>query len=165
MGLREDLQKKIDRKQEEIQELKLQIREAEAYLQGMIDTLKMLPRESAPKAEDAYLRPDSDLAQAREAIRKTKRPLHISELLKALGKQATVTARAGLSGNIAAYVRRGEIFTRPAPNTFGLVELDQQATPAAALPEDFGNTEKEKKAPVTHDASDDVVVTDDDVPF
>jgi hypothetical protein len=42
--------------------------------------------------------------------------------------------RSALSGSIAAYVRKGEIFTRPAPNTFGLLELGN----SVELPLNFG---------------------------
>jgi hypothetical protein len=33
------------------------------------------------------------------------------------------STRAAVAGSLSAYVRNGEIFTRPAPNTFGLIEF------------------------------------------
>ena len=156
MGLRDDLQRRIDRKLEEINELQLGIREAQAYVQGLQDTLKMLPRQFPSQSAVATLRPGSDLAKACDAIRKAGQSLHISELLRELGKPVDKANRAGLSGNLAAYVRRGEIFTRPAPNTFFLLELEQPAKVEAGPPEDFGSLPQEEPAEAE---------TDKDVPF
>jgi hypothetical protein len=124
MGIREDLVRKIERKRAEIAELETTTRLAREYLQALEDTLKMIPRDLTNGADSVtVLRAGSALAKAREAIRKVGRPMHITELLEAIGKGTSRNERAGLSGTLAAYVRRGEIFTRPAPNTFGLTEL------------------------------------------
>jgi hypothetical protein len=124
MGFREDLVRRMDRKRAEIAELEAQIRLAREYLQALEDTLKIVPRDAATVTEKAVsLRPGTSLAKARDAIQKAGRPLHVAELLSAIGKGNTRNDRAGLSGTLAAYVRRGEVFTRPAPNTFGLVGM------------------------------------------
>jgi hypothetical protein len=47
-----------------------------------------------------------------------------SILLKKLGKPETKEARVSLAGSIASYARKNEIFSRPEPNTFGLLEVD-----------------------------------------
>ena len=126
MGLRDDLVKRIERKQQEIMELESRLKENAAYLQALEDTLKLLPREGINEGNaDAVLRQNSGTARAREAILQAGRALHVSELLKAIGRDDTRNSRAGLSGSLAAYVRKGEIFTRPAPNTFGLLELKE----------------------------------------
>jgi hypothetical protein len=134
MGLREDLLKRIERKRAEIVELESQTRLAREYLQALEDTFKLIPRDAATGAEPTVvtLRPGTSLARSRDAIRKAGRPLHLTELLTALGKGTSRNERAGLSGTLAAYVRRGEIFTRPAPNTFGLVELKTNENDDAA---------------------------------
>ncbi len=126
MGLREDIGRKIDKKRAEIIELETQARLAREYLQALEDTLKMLPRESSAETT-VTLRPGTSLAKARDALRKAGRPLHITELLAAIGKGSSRNERAGLSGTLAAYVRRGEVFARPAPNTFSLIELPNPA--------------------------------------
>lgn len=124
MGIREDLVRKIERKRAEIAELETTARLAREYLQALEDTLKMIPKDPSNGSNSfATLRPGSALAKARDAIRKAARPMHVTELLEAIGKGTSRNERAGLSGTLAAYVRRGEIFTRPAPNTFGLTEL------------------------------------------
>ena len=45
MGLRENFQKLIERKQAEIRELEVRIREAQSYLQALQDSAKLLPKE------------------------------------------------------------------------------------------------------------------------
>jgi hypothetical protein len=124
MALRDELLRRMEKKQEEIFSLEAQLREAKSYLQALEDTLRILPRETAVGGQpDAVLRPNSTIAKARDAILAAGRPLHIQEILAAVGKPSTKEARAALSGSLASYVRRGEIFNRTAPNTFGLSQL------------------------------------------
>ena len=145
MGLREDLLKKIERKQQEIMDLEGQLKEARSYRQALEDMLKLLPRDGVNTGSAGqFLRPGSGLAKAREAILKDGQPLHITALLKALGRPLDRINRSGLSGSLAAYVRKGEIFTRPAPNTYGLVELGHTtAATIAEPPAGFGKDDNE----------------------
>lgn len=125
MGLRAEFQKKIDRKLQEIDGLGLQIREAKAYIQALEDMMRLLPREElSGNHGESSLKPGTAIANAREAIKKMGRPLHITDILVALGRPVDKANRAAIGGSIAAYVRRGEVFTRPAPNTFGLIDAD-----------------------------------------
>lgn len=143
MASRVDLLRKIEKKRQEITQLQTQIREAEIYIQAYEEILRMLPRDDTASGATA-LKPNSAIANARDAIRAAGRPLHIAEILKAIGRPVDKDNRAAIGGSIAAYVRRGEIFTRPAPNTFGLVEINGTGkgttTPFAepVPPEDFG---------------------------
>jgi hypothetical protein len=139
MGLRQDIEKKIERKREEMRNHELAIREGASYVQALQETLKMLPRESAPSGNQQNLRPGSEIAKAREAIKKAGKPLHIGDLLKAIGRTNDKKSRLSLSGSIAHYVRNGQIFTRPAPNTYGLVELENHDM-SEDIPEDESDT-------------------------
>ena len=131
---RQRLESKIKQKEQEIEGLELSIREAKAYLQALEDMLKLLPKNGEVRGADA-LRSGSDMAKTRDAIRATGQPMHISAILPAIGKENTKKNRVSLGGSLSGYVRKGAIFTKPAPNTFGLVELaDMGATP----PEGFG---------------------------
>lgn len=123
MGLREDFQKRVVKKEQEIAGLETQIREARIYIQALQDSMKLLPRTDAVSGQSS-LRPNSSLYKAHEALRNAGKPLHITNLLQAMGRSTEKASRLSLASSIAAYVRRGEIFTRPAPNTFGLVELE-----------------------------------------
>jgi hypothetical protein len=140
MGFREDLSRRIERKRAEIGELETKISLAREYLQALEDMLKIVPKESMNGEQEVTLRSGTALARAREVLRKSGRPMHLTELLTAIGKGHSRNERAALSGSLAAYVRRGEIFTRPAPNTFGLVDMktadvaDSEHVP----PPDFG---------------------------
>ncbi|MBY0494829.1 MAG: hypothetical protein K2Y23_11495 [Cyanobacteria bacterium] len=74
--------------------------------------------------------------QAYEAIKRAGHALHVNVLLPAIGRPVNRAERSAISGTLAAYVRKGDVFTRPAPNTFGLVEFADQ-------PSSNGSTELE----------------------
>jgi hypothetical protein len=124
MGVRENFQKLRAKKEAEIRELELRIREAHSYVQAIEDSMKLLPRETAAEADNATLRPDSLLAKAREAIKTAGKPLPIIELLKALGKQPDKKNRVSLAGTLSSYARNGRVFKKTAPNTFGLIDFE-----------------------------------------
>jgi len=139
MSERRKIEERVRKKEAEIQALEAQIQEAKVYLQALNDVLKMFPKEAAGAAPSiSVLRPGSLMAQARDVILKHGSAMHISDLVKELGKEPTRENRASLGGSLAAYVRRGEIFTRPAPNHFGLVELGEDEAMPDSPPEDFG---------------------------
>lgn len=142
MGTRENLQKLISKKQEEISALELKITETRAYIQGLQDSMKMLPRDPAGATEYS-LREGSALAKARDAIRATGTPLTVLELLKAIGKSQDKKNRVSLAGTLSGYAREGKVFVKTAPNTFGLIELknarpDIEEDDFPEIPEDFG---------------------------
>jgi hypothetical protein len=140
MGESGIIQDRIRKKEAEIQTLEDRLRAAKIYLQALQDVLAAVERDVGPPLADA-LRTGSSVAQAREAILRAGKPVHVSDLLAALGKDVTKETRASLASSLAAYVRKGEVFTRPAPNTFGLVELGHATEPEqteAEPPSDFG---------------------------
>lgn len=141
MQIRDQLQRLVDRKQEEIKALELELEKAKAYVQALQDSMRFIPRENGQS--DVILRPGTALAKARDILRESGKPLHISEILKALGEPADKKHRLSLSGSLSAYVRNAQIFNRPAPNTFGLIEMSKGSNRAEEsdsldLPEDFG---------------------------
>jgi hypothetical protein len=142
MALRDDIQKRIDKKRTEIAALEAQINSATIYIQALEDTLKMIPREAdtGEVTTAATIRPGSKMDKAREAIRKVGKPLYISALVESIGEPNTAARRAALAGSLSAYARRGDVFTRPAPNTFGLIELTSKR--AAGPPANFGLDEE-----------------------
>jgi hypothetical protein len=160
MAERDKILDKIRKKEQEIQELEARIQDAKVYLQALQDVFKMFPRQSEVDPA-TLLRPGSLVAQAREVILKNGAPMHVNDIVKALGRDITRSNQTGLSGSIAAYVRKGELFTRPAPNTFGLIELERTDTgPKQQIdepPDDFGQEPK----PAPERSSE----FDDDIPF
>jgi seryl-tRNA synthetase len=139
MADRRQVEARIKKKEQEIQSLEEQIKEAKVYVQALQDVLKMFPRETTGAGDaEAMLRAGSSVAQAREAILKHGRAMHVDEILRAIGKEASRVNKTALGGSISAYVRKREVFTRPAPNTFGLIELQQKGAAAGEPPADFG---------------------------
>ena len=149
MSSRKKIEDRIRKKEEEIQGLEDQIREARVYMRALQDVMKFLPRDEGAPAE-SILRPGSAVTEAREIIIRSGVPVHISDILTGLGREDTRKNRAAIAGSLAAYVRRGEIFTRPAPNTFGLVEFEEvERTEGSAgseqkPPPGFGTAEDDK---------------------
>jgi hypothetical protein len=135
MNERRKIEDKLRRKEQEIAALEDQIKEAKVYVGALQDVLKLLPRDSDTEANpDTILRAGSLVAQARNVIRARGMPVHVDEILRIIGRDVNRENKAALSGSLAAYVRRGEIFTRPAPNTYGLVELEPPPVPPAPRP-------------------------------
>jgi len=144
MGIRDSFQKLIDKKSQEIRELELKLREANAYIQALQDSMKLLPRESNGSiGDEVELRPGTALAKTRDILKSAGKPLHISELLKLQGRPIDKKNRVSLIGTLAGYVRAGKIFTRTAPNTFGLMEFGQSTVESESeqveLPSKFGS--------------------------
>lgn len=145
MGIRENFQKLIERKQAEIRELEVQIREAQSYLQALQDSAKLLPKEAdnnGVASSEYSLRPGTSLARVRDIIKEKGAPMHINDILSRLGKTIDTQNRVSLVGTLGSYSRKGRIFSRTAPNTFGLLELGQQEASANDIPEMFGKMEE-----------------------
>jgi hypothetical protein len=142
MGIRENLQKLVAKKAEEITALELQIREAKAYIQGLQDSMKLLPRDGSGVTEYT-LREGSALAKTRDVLKSAGTPMPILDILKALGKPTDKENRTSLAGTLSGYARGGKVFTKTAPNTFGLLEFGtvQSGTDGDEIPEDFGSME------------------------
>lgn len=130
---------RLRKKTQEIHSLEEKLRTARIYVQALQDVMKALGSPQEEPRGESVLRSGSAVSQARDVILKAAQPVHISDLLGALGREDTRDVRASLTSSLAAYVRRGEVFTRPAPNTYGLVELghvgveDEEPTPPAGF--------------------------------
>jgi hypothetical protein len=142
MIIRRKIEEKMQKKREEIAVLEQQLGEAKSYLLALQDTLKMVPKSGESELAAQSLRPGSEVSKAYEILKTNGSPLHVNELVKRLGKETNKQNRVSLSGSLSGYARRNYIFSRPAPNTFGLIEFDSIKTEEP--PEDFGETaEKE----------------------
>ena len=126
MNFRDQIQKRLDSKRAEIAELRLRLASAESYAQALEDTLKSIPRDSSDEESfhgPATLRAGSAMAHAQTAILEAGKPLHISDILKAIGKEDNKENRVSLGGSLGSYARGNRIFTRPGPNVFGLIDM------------------------------------------
>jgi hypothetical protein len=99
-----------------------------AVLNELDSLLKTLPKEDAEPEREKQLRHGTDVYKAREILRLWKAPVYIDNIIEALGEEVTADRRRSLASQIAAYVRNNQIFTRPAPNTFGLKEFENQSS-------------------------------------
>jgi hypothetical protein len=137
MGLREVLQKKIEKKQAEVDTFSHEydnfMRASTAYIQALQDTLKLIPEAGDSASQEVSLRYGSNVAKARDALRQAGKPLHITEILKAIGLSQDKKNRLALGGSISAYARKKKIFTKTESNTFGLVEFND---PSVGLTEE-----------------------------
>ncbi len=151
MNERRRIEERLRKKEQEIEFLEEQIKAARAYIQALHDVLKMLPKgpEHSVPAE-SVLRHGSAVAKAREVILKRRQPVQILDLLIALNKEPNRENRSSLTSSLAAYVRRGEIFTRPAPNTFGLIELGHHTSDQESNgpPAGFGSVNPSAMSPI-----------------
>ena len=127
MNEREKIRLKLNKKETEIQQLEEKLRTAKVYVQALIDVMKVLDEPFESSFSDSMLKPGSAVAKAREVILKRGQPVHITDILGALGKEMTRESRASLTSSLSSYVRKSEVFTRPAPNTFGLIEMGHTA--------------------------------------
>lgn len=142
MSEREIVKQQMAKKASEIEGLEDKLKVAKVYLKALEDILKAFEKGEVtpPNDGDVTLRKGSLVARARDVILKRGAPVHIDDLLEALGRTVSRESKASLTGSLAAYVRKEEIFTRPAPSTFGLIELDHFETEEVetAPPPDFG---------------------------
>lgn len=123
MSERKAIEDKLRKKQVEIAALEEKIKAAKAYSSALRDVLRLFDKSDEPDTGETKLRAGSAVAQAREVILSRGEPVHIDELLEAMGKGVTRDSKASLGGSLAAYVRNHDIFARTAPATFGLIEL------------------------------------------
>ncbi len=142
MTIREQFQKLLDRKQQEIIDLELKLEKTKTYVQAIQDSMRLLPKDPSQNGTEQTLRPGTALARTREILKQAGKPMHVTEILKALNFPVDKKHRVSLSGSLSVYVRNNEIFTRPAPNTFGLIEMNKVPDETGVeLPDDFGGVQ------------------------
>lgn len=100
----------------------------EAKLSGMREMMEFYPKD-IPVAQkrpssQTQLRPGSDMDKARIAIAAAGSSLHITKIMIAIGRDSEdKKARVSIGSSLQAYARDGKIFTKVAPNTFGLIDM------------------------------------------
>jgi hypothetical protein len=174
----EKIQDRLRKKEAEIAALEDRLKSAKAYVQALNDVMKILNGDDArassqaADASESALRPGSAVDQARQAILMLGEPVHISELLKMLGRDVSRESRASVASSISAYVRRGEIFARTGPNTFGLIELghnnvddSEESSTAPSPPPGFGLAPSGPAKPAPPPPPQIAQEVDDDIPF
>ncbi len=147
------LSDKINEKLVEIQLLEEKLKAARIYVEALRDAFSLVTGEAVapkevtpplppPSPPETVLRSTSTVALVRDAILEANRPMQVDELIDKIGKPAGRISRQALSSAVSRYVRRGEIFTRPSPATFGLLALGHtppDIPPGFDLPSTFGD--------------------------
>jgi hypothetical protein len=137
MTTRQRIEERIRKKEQEIQEHENHIRDAKIYIEALKETLKMLPRDGVEEeSSETKIKPGSKIGKVYELLKHTGRPMHVGDLLLGIGEQNTKENRLSLSGSLGFYVRKNDVFSRPRPNTFGLISSNGQ--PENEPPADFG---------------------------
>lgn len=147
MKARRDIERRIEKEKQKITDLLGQIERGQAFIEGLQEALKMLPRDESnnkPKRGKRTLRSGSDMAKVRDLIEECGKPMYISQIVTGLGKPDTKANRLSVAGSLSRYVRAGEIFKRVKPNTFGLIDMDNLPE-EVELPPDFGTEETRKQ--------------------
>lgn len=142
MKARNDIEKRIEKEQQRISELRSEIEREEAFLQGLQEALKMLSKGddgTKPRKGKGKVRKGSDMAKIISLIKQKGKPMHISEILVGLGREDTKANRMSIAGSLGRYVRDGNIFNRVGPNIFSLKGM--QSSTKIELPPGFGAEE------------------------
>ncbi len=118
------LERKIESQRQDILRLEGELLEKNAFLQGLIEALKLFPKNIVnDKKTETVLRPGSDMAKARDYLASHGSPAHIVDILEGIGKENSKLNRLSLSSSLAGYARKHEIFEKTDPNTFTLIGL------------------------------------------
>lgn len=126
-SIKSQLEQKIDQKTQQINELRIEIAAAEEYIKATREALRLMAKDMGKIGNPGKsLRNGSMMDRTYKLLKKHGKQMHIKEVMDGIGEDNSAAARGRHAGAISQYVRRGEIFTRPLPNTFGLVEWGDQ---------------------------------------
>jgi len=146
MSLRSKIEDKIKKKELEMEktriELDLTIREGQAYIQALQDMIKILPKENKIISPEKLLKSGSGPRKAYDYLKSVGKPMHITDIMKAIGLEVNKQNRATLASSLNLYVNKDQIFTRPAPATFGLKDMEAEVP---ELPDNFGDDKHESE--------------------
>lgn len=128
IAMRSELEKRLKRQRAELDAIekdKVELASREAVCKAIIaeleGLLRLAPKEEGETVEKA-LRVNTDPYHAREVLRKNRGPLHVKEILERIGGDTGRNRRSSLASQLGAYARKTEIFTKPGPNVFGLID-------------------------------------------
>ncbi len=119
------------------QEIDAELKEARDLLVGgehVGPSAETVPRLRVPSSQaqrwkgkptTGLYKPDSSVGLAVGVLRDFEKPLHINEMIARIEQRGHKVKKATLVGMIASYVKRGLVFERVKPNTFGLLEWKQ----------------------------------------
>ncbi len=155
MSARSDIERRIEKEKQKLLELRAQIDKSEHFVLGLQEALKFVPQDSHGPQQRAVLQPGSAVKKAEELLRQTGKPMHMTDIVKGIGNP--VDSQPSLVSSISRYVKKGVIFKRLGPNTYGLLEWDARAGQKIPidLPPTFGRETTEQQQTAEHASSND----------
>ncbi len=151
------LEKMIESCREEITRMEIDVTSKKAFLQGLQEAFKIYPKDGmSDTPTETILRHGSDMAKARNFLNNHGKAAHVSEIVTGIGKENTKENRVSIAGSLASYARRNDIFKKTAPNTFTLVNFNNE--PADNVTSNF-------EPPVDFGVDTTTSFDDDDIPF
>lgn len=134
-------QKEIDTLVKEMEEISSKLKALQGkldlenrYLDGLKDSFKYFDDKGVIPPNPSHhiiMREGSELSKVRDLLKGQRHPLHLDTIMALLGfdenksKQEIKNKKVSLSGSLSSYVRKQAIFTKPKPNTFGLIKTDE----------------------------------------
>lgn len=112
----------IGEKEAEIARLEAELSAARAYVRLLRNRLEAAEKRLEELPEES----DDPIVTVRRAILEAGQPVFIDELLVVLGHPITRDSREQVRRLLLPWVRREEVFTRPRPSMFGLIELEKR---------------------------------------
>ncbi len=136
MNTIQEIEKRILKNKKEIIVFEKEIAAREGSIQTLKDVLKLLTKDNNNEGDAFKLREGSVMHKTSLLLKESGKPLHITKIMDKIGTENTVKNKNSISTSLANYARRGVIFTKPNPNTYGLIEFNQAADDIdTALPE------------------------------
>jgi hypothetical protein len=129
-------QSRIDELRRELAQLEAEMREARLLFRGQ-GRIPRAPRHGPkPRSRHGFtngrrakpIQPNSSVDWTERILRAAGEPLHLDTIIARVKKAGgPIIKKATLASNLSRYVTHGDTFTRPAPNTFALVDADMPA--------------------------------------
>jgi hypothetical protein len=144
MAVREDIEKRIEREKQKISDLQKQIERCNAFILGMQEALKFIPKTGEKITKEYYFR-SGDTKQAYEVLKQSAKPLSINEILSLIGKEPTKQNKASLSSSLHRAVKKSGLIKKVASNMFTITEneVNKEVEEPIDLPDGFGKDEKD----------------------
>ncbi len=108
-------------KEAELARLEAELAAGRAYLRSLEERINAAETRGTDEEQDG-----DPVVAIRRLIREAGQPLYIDDILRGLDRPLNRESREEILQLLRSWVRRGEIFTRPRPAIFGLVELPER---------------------------------------
>ena len=129
MNTPKKVQNQLKRKTKDLQELEskrleidIQISAARGAISALEEVMRHFPKEDIDGDPSRSLRAGGSVARIYDLLKKNGKPMHITEILEAMGKNTDIKSQQATGSQLNSYVRQSRIFSRDLPNIFGLRE-------------------------------------------